>query len=228
MNAPAIMTAGCRQAKQTGLKMRKFDGVLFDKDGTLFDFQATWSAWTAALLDELAAGDKGLVAELAATIDFDLELVRLRPRSAVIAGTPGDITRLMLPWVPGQPTEAELLSRLNDLAARAHQVEAVPLQAFVAQLRRTGLQLGVATNDAEAPARAKPAPGMCLAFAEDQGLEPARCVMVGDSRHDLEAGRSAGMATVAVLTGVAERAELAPLADIVLADISHLPAWLGI
>ena len=69
---------------------------------------------------------------------------------------------------------------------------------------------------------------MCLAFAEDQRLEPARCVMVGDSCHDLEAGRRAGMATVAVLTGVAERAELAPLADVVLADISHLPAWLGI
>ncbi len=231
--------------------MRKFDGVLFDKDGTLFDFHATWSAWTAGLLDELAAGNKELVAKLAAAIDFDLELARLRPASAVIAGTPGDITRLLLPWVPGQPTEAELLSRLNGLAARARQVEAVPLQAFVARLRGTGLQLGVATNDAEAPARAhlasvgieadfdfiagydsgygaKPAPGMCLAFAEDQRLEPARCVMVGDSRHDLEAGRRAGMATVAVLTGVAERDELAPLADVVLADISHLPAWLGI
>jgi phosphoglycolate phosphatase len=240
-----------RQAKQVELKMRRFDGVLFDKDGTLFDFHATWSAWTAALLVELAAGEPLRVAELAAAIDFDLELMRLRPGSAVISGTPGDITRLLLPWVPGPPTEAELLSRLNGLAAGARQVETVPLRAYMALLQGAGLQLGVATNDAEAPARthlasagieadfhfiagydsgygAKPAPGMCLAFAEGQGLEPARCVMVGDSRHDLEAGRRAGMATVAVLTGVAERAELAPLADVVLADISHLPAWLGI
>jgi phosphoglycolate phosphatase len=50
--------------------------------------------------------------------------------------------------------------------------------------------------------------------------------MVGDSRHDLEAGRSAGMRTVAVLTGIAGAAELAPLADVVLTDIGALPDWL--
>ena len=49
--------------------------------------------------------------------------------------------------------------------------------------------------------------------------------MVGDSTHDLIAGRAAGMQTVGVLTGMAE-AELAPLADAVLPDIGHLPDWL--
>jgi phosphoglycolate phosphatase len=50
--------------------------------------------------------------------------------------------------------------------------------------------------------------------------------MVGDSRHDLEAGRAAGMRTVAVLTGIAGAADLAPHADVVLADIGGLPGWL--
>jgi len=50
--------------------------------------------------------------------------------------------------------------------------------------------------------------------------------MVGDSLHDLHAGRAAGMQCVAVLTGVAEAAELGPAADIVLPDIGHLAAWL--
>jgi phosphoglycolate phosphatase len=50
--------------------------------------------------------------------------------------------------------------------------------------------------------------------------------MVGDSRHDLMAGRAAGMRTVAVLTGIAEAPELAPLADAVLPDIGHLADWL--
>ena len=50
--------------------------------------------------------------------------------------------------------------------------------------------------------------------------------MVGDSRHDLEAGRAAGMRPVAVLTGIARAADLAPHAEVVLPDIGALPAWL--
>ena len=37
---------------------------------------------------------------------------------------------------------------------------------------------------------AKPGPGMLLAFATLCGLAPARVAMVGDSRHDLMAGRA--------------------------------------
>ena len=51
--------------------------------------------------------------------------------------------------------------------------------------------------------------------------------MVGDSLHDLQSGRAAGMVTIAVLTGVADTSELAPFADVVLPDISHIPAWLA-
>ena len=42
----------------------------------------------------------------------------------------------------------------------------------------------------------------------------------------VDAGRAAGMKCVAVLTGIAEAAELAPHADVVLPDISHLGAWI--
>ena len=59
------------------------------------------------------------------------------------------------------------------------------------------------------------------------GLPPASIAMIGDSRHDLLAGRAAGMPTVAVLTGVAEAAELASVADAVLPDIGHLPDWIA-
>ena len=49
--------------------------------------------------------------------------------------------------------------------------------------------------------------------------------MVGDSLHDLDAGRAAGMRTVAVLTGIAGAAALAPHADVVLNHIGELPDW---
>jgi hypothetical protein len=52
---------------------------------------------------------------------------------------------------------------------------------------------------------AKPDPGMCLAFAAHLGHAPDTILMVGDSLHDLTAGRAAGMRTVGVLTGIARR-----------------------
>ena len=68
---------------------------------------------------------------------------------------------------------------------------------------------------------------MCLAFARQLGLDPSRVAMVGDSRHDLEAGRAAGMRVVAVLTGIARREDLEPHADVVLADIGAILDWLS-
>jgi phosphoglycolate phosphatase len=50
--------------------------------------------------------------------------------------------------------------------------------------------------------------------------------MVGDSLHDLRAARAAGMRAVAVLTGPARAADLAPWADAVLPDIGALAGWL--
>ncbi|MGB3148663.1 MAG: HAD hydrolase-like protein, partial [Paracoccaceae bacterium] len=59
------------------------------------------------------------------------------------------------------------------------------------------------------------------------GLAAGEVAMVGDSLHDLQSGRAAGMRTVAVLTGIAKRAELEPFADVVLADIGQLPEWIA-
>ena len=70
---------------------------------------------------------------------------------------------------------------------------------------------------------------MILGFCEHAGLEPAAVAMVGDSAHDLDAGRAAGAGLlVGVLTGPATRADLQPMADVVLDDISHLPDYLNI
>lgn len=229
------------------------DGVIFDKDGTLFDFRRSWGGWTARLVREIAAEragapDEAQAARLAAAIGYDLGAGVFSPDSPVIAATADDIAAALVPLLPGV-TQIRLAARMNALAEVAPMAEAVPLLPVLTALRGRGLRLGLATNDAEAPARAhlaahgvahlfemiagfdsghgaKPAPGMLLAFAAHCGLNPARVAMVGDSRHDLVAGRSAGMRTVAVLTGIAGADELAPLADAVLPDISALGAWI--
>ena len=73
---------------------------------------------------------------------------------------------------------------------------------------------------------AKPAPDPLLAFCAATGLAPADCAMIGDSTHDLAAGRAAGMTCIGVLTGPASRATLAPHSDAVLDSIADLPGWL--
>ena len=225
-------------------------GLLFDKDGTLFDFQASWGVWACEVLDELAGDEMGLANRLASAMRFDPARRRFHPDSAVIASTGDEVATLLAPYLPGWPGGVEALAAwLGERAARAPMVEAVPLVPLLSALGSAGFRLGVATNDYESVARthlaaqaalfdfmagadsghgAKPEPGMLLAFAAQCGLEPRQVLMVGDSRHDLVAGRAAGMPTLAVLTGVADSDELAPFADAVCPDIGHLPRLLGL
>ncbi len=64
------------------------------------------------------------------------------------------------------------------------------------------------------------------------GLTPDRSAVVGDQlEQDILMGKQAGLFTIAVLTGVttAEAAAAAPEAvrpDIIVPDVTHLPAWL--
>lgn len=224
-------------------------GVLFDKDGTLFDFGATWNTWAARLIAELAEGDGALEAALAEAVRFDLARGAFHSDSPVIAGTNREAAELLCAVLPGTQVDT-LEARMIAAAKDVPLAQAVPLVPLTNTLRAMGLRLGVMTNDTETVARshlteagalaefdfvagadsgfgAKPDAAPLLAFAEACGLAPEQIVMVGDSTHDLEAGRAAGMQTVGVLTGPAEAEALAPLADAVLPDIGHLPAWLA-
>ena len=78
-----------------------------------------------------------------------------------------------------------------------------------------------------APAR-KPSGEHCLAALRLLGAEPGDAVMVGDGTTDLVAGREAGLATVGVLWGFRERAELAAEApDALAGDVTGLRRLLG-
>lgn len=221
--------------------------LLFDKDGTLFHFKATWEAWTHKVLLRLTNGDVDWATRIGHDVGFDMEAQEFAPDSVVIAGTPAEIVIALQKHVDMPSGELERI--LNDEAETAPQVEAVALVPLLNHLRERGLALGVATNDAERPARqhlqsakvtdlfdfisgydsgngVKPDASPCLAFAHHIDVPAMHVGMVGDSLHDLKAGRAAGMKTIGVLTGVATRDELHPFADVVLADIGEIPAWL--
>ncbi|MCG7519090.1 HAD family hydrolase [Ruegeria sp. Ofav3-42] len=225
------------------------DAILFDKDGTLFDFANTWGGFGRSLMERLSGGDPERAAELGQAIGFDPVTEEYSEDSIVIAGTVGEIAEALAPHFPDMSLD-ELIDVLNTESATATQAPAVPLVPFLEGLRQAGLKLGVATNDGEVPALQhlasvgirdhfdfvagydsghgfKPGPGQLIAFATHVGVDPSRVAMVGDSLHDLQAGRAAGMTTIGVLTGMAPAEALAPMADVVLPDIGHIPAWLA-
>ena len=229
--------------------MPQIKAVLFDKDGTLFDFYATWGAWVKTVLRDNSQGDAARAAAMGRVIGYDMKTGEFAADSMVIFDTPADIATALLPFFTGH-TVASLTDYLNAAAAKVPQIEAVALIPLLLDLQARGLRLGVATNDGYAPATAhlesvgiagmfdfiagsdsgfgaKPAPGMQLAFAEHVGLDAGEIAMVGDSEHDLVAGRAAGMVAVAVLTGVACRVQLSPFADVVLDDVGDLSYWLS-
>lgn len=229
---------------------KAIQGLIFDKDGCLFDFNATWGAFTRDVLIKETRATPDALAPLADALGLDLAAGIFRKDSLVIAGTVDEVVAAAMPHLPETDPDA-LLTRFTAAAATAPQVEVTPLAALFAQLKDAGLTLGIATNDAEAPARgnlegsnivpyfdfiagydsgfgAKPAAGQLLGFCDATGLAPENCAMIGDSLHDLHAGAAAGMTRVGVLTGVAERADLEPHADVVLTSIAGLPAWLGL
>jgi phosphoglycolate phosphatase len=228
--------------------MKHIKALLFDKDGTLFDFQATWGTWAERMIAELAGADEALQSAIADALKFDLSTHRFLPRSPVIAGTGSEVTALIAPLLPGTDI-ARLEARIARAASHAPLVSPVPLRPLLLRLRRAGYRLGVATNDYESVARdhiravddlfnfvagfdsgfgGKPGPGMLLAFANACGVPPSQVLMIGDSTHDLMAGRAAGMSTLAVLTGVATASDLMAWADEILPDIGHLPDFLGV
>jgi pyrophosphatase PpaX len=57
----------------------------------------------------------------------------------------------------------------------------------------------------------KPHPEPVLAALNRLGAQPGEAVFIGDSRHDLESGRAAGVKTAAALWGPFDRSHLADL-----------------
>ena len=243
-----VNAAGTDQLAGRRGGMTAVKGIIFDKDGTLFDFTATWGVWCRNFIMELSGGDPARMTRLADVLGYDLVRSAIRPDAIVIAQSNAEIAARIAPLFPamGQPA---ILARMDNHAIGLHQVEAAPLQPLIAGLRGRGMALGLVTNDSEKSARAhlgaagigqlfdfiagydsghggKPAPGPLLAFAAACRLDPADCVMVGDSVHDLQAARAANMRGIGVLTGIADRAALSPHADVVLASIANLPGWL--
>ncbi|SDF49846.1 phosphoglycolate phosphatase [Limimonas halophila] len=226
-------------------------GLLFDKDGTLIDFQATWVPLNVQAADVAAKGDPALRARLLEIGGYDAETGRVTGASLLAQADTREVAEA---WVDaGAPFGVDELAAAMDRIFQAGMHDAVPVTNIAELFRRLwarGLHLGIATSDSEAAIAAslagfgvsgervhaygydsghgsKPDPGMVHAFCAATGLDPAQVAMVGDNLHDIHAGQAAGCGlTVGVRTGTGGP-ELADAADFVIADIGELEALLG-
>lgn len=229
-----------------------FRGVLFDKDGTLLDYYATWMPVNRRIARLASGGDRGLAERLLAVGGYDRRSGRIAPGSPLAAGNTREIARLFAAHVPGRRLD-HLIQEIDAVfveAGRRGAVAVPGLAQTLMRLKARGLALGVATSDSEAGAYGslapfgildlmdfvcgydsghgeKPDPGPVEEFCRTAGLVAAEVVVVGDNRHDMEMALTAGAGLrVGVLTGTSERRDLAPHADHVLASIADLEALL--
>jgi 2-phosphoglycolate phosphatase len=190
--------------------MQRYDGVFFDLDGTLAD--------TAP---DLAAAANRLRIEHGQS---PLPLEQLRPVAS--AGARG-----LLGVAFGITPEDEQFATLRDtflnhyeaaLAVHTRLFDGIP--EVLAALQVAMMPWGIVTNkhsrfteplvtqiglrqhaaaivSGDTTPHAKPHPAPLLHAAAVAGLDPKRCAYVGDDLRDIQAGKAAGMVTVAAAYG---------------------------
>jgi phosphoglycolate phosphatase len=75
--------------------------------------------------------------------------------------------------------------------------------------------------------RPKPSPDALIECVKAMEAQVCDCIIVGDSISDIKAGKAAGVKTVAVLSGLFSKEELAKEApDLILKDVNMLPYFI--
>jgi phosphoglycolate phosphatase len=184
--------------------------VLFDLDGTLID----------SAPDLGAAADQMRVSRGMPS----LALEAYRPLAGSGARGMLSVAFGMTPQDPQFDTMREefFCNYERCMTQRTYAFDGVA--EMIRQLAQAGLQWGVVTNKSarftnplargmplfvtagavvsgDTTPHAKPHPAPLLEAARRLGLEPARCIYVGDDERDIQAGLAAGMGTVAAEYG---------------------------
>ena len=225
--------------------------ILFDKDGTLIDFQKSWGPILSDAAHLAARGDAEFARRLMIAGGMNPDTQLTEPDTLFAAGNTAEIAEAFI--IEGADWETgTLIGALDTLfvSAAERAVPVTPLRRLFSTLRSLGFRLGLASSDSEAAIRRlleqegladltdfvagydsghghKPGPGMALAFAAHLGVPTQAIAMVGDNLHDMRMGRAAGCGLcLGVLTGTGTPARLAPESDAVLGSITELPAYL--
>ncbi|WP_425258611.1 phosphoglycolate phosphatase [Rubrivivax sp. RP6-9] len=219
--------------------MPRVEAVLFDLDGTLVDSAPDLAGAANELRAEhglpplpyerlrpmVGTGARGMVGVAFGRAPGDEGFEELRDAflaryeqrllqdTAVFAAMHGVLQRLEaapLPW-----------GIVTNKALRF----ATPLVQGLDLHRRSAVLIG-----GDSTPHAKPHPAPLLEAARRIGVDPARCVYVGDDHRDIVAGRAAGMATLAAGWGYLGQGEAIEAwgADAVVSEPAALLHWLDL
>lgn len=232
------------------------DGIkalLFDKDGTLLDYDKTWLPINREVALFAANGDLGLADELLAAGGHDPKTDRVAPNapfaSAGLDGLTDLLTRHLGPN-RARPDLKRNIARIFTEGGAQHSTLLPHVRKTLLELSARGYVLGLATNDTatgleaslakhdvlnlfafrcgcDSGHGAKPAPGMVQAFSASTHISMTAIAVIGDSVHDLAMAHAAGAgAAIAVLSGTGTQSDLSPEASLVIASVADLPALL--
>lgn len=222
-------------------------GILFDKDGTLLDYQASWAPINLRAGRLAAQGDAALEEHLLTLAGVDPATGFSTSDGLLAAGNTQEVAQA---WhsAGSKFAVAELTLRLDALfqAGVANVVPVCDLAALFAGLGGRGLALGIASSDSEAAVSAtaerfgiaaqldflcgydsghgaKPEPGMVEGFCRATGLAADEVAVIGDSAHDMHMAAAAGAGLrIAVLTGAGSAETLRPLSHFLLPSVAVL------
>ncbi len=238
-----------------GLKHFRAQAIIFDKDGTLIDFDAMWGGWVIYLAEQLHSISGLHVCEsLCLAMGYDDTNKKVLAHGKLAATPMSQLYRLTVEVMQslGLTTgQAECVVEqgwcIPDPVALAKQF--TDTRALFQKLHRQNIQIGIATTDDRAPTQAmieafdieeylttmvcaddgipaKPAPDMVLTICERMKANPSKVMVVGDTTADLKMARAAGAGlVVGVLSGVSVSNDLIHYADILLESIDELHAY---
>jgi len=237
------------------LKNFKAQAIIFDKDGTLIDFDAMWGGWVVFLAEQLHTVT-GLVVRgpLCLAMGYDDEHSKVLATGKLAMTPMWLLRRLTVEVMQSLGLNLEDAERAVEQAWRIPDpvILAKPFtdtRALFSRLHNMDIKIGIATTDDRAPTqamieafdieeymttmvcaddgiKAKPAPDMVLTICERMGVHPAKVMVVGDTTADLKMARSAGAGlVVGVLSGVSDTKDLAPFADVLIESVDELHAY---
>jgi phosphoglycolate phosphatase len=212
---------------------RRFDLVVFDWDGTLFDS-------TALIVQSIQAGcrDLGLPVPDDERASWVIGLsLHGAMAHAVPTITPEQIPQMVdryrfhylarqhdLTLFPGVLEMLHALKKRHHWLAVATGKSRAGLDEALHAVELKGLFDGTRTAD---ETRSKPDPQMLNELMRQFGAEPDRTLMIGDTTHDLQLAANAGTPSVAVAYGAHQTSEFDAHSPLVVArTVAELAAWL--
>jgi phosphoglycolate phosphatase len=200
---------------RNGIQLDAIDCVLFDLDGTLVD----------SAPDLLAAVNSVLA-------DANHELLDIATLRPVVSKGARAMLSVAFPKDNAEQRElrvSALIAYYAGAIAR-HTRPFDGIESLLARIERGGKSWGVVTNKSEALARAvvtamdwddrcdtiiggdtlsvaKPDPAPLLHACAELGIDPSRCIYVGDDERDIQAARAARMPNAVALWGYREAHE---------------------